>query len=82
MALGDPSASLEVSTEAIAKELEWGEVLVSMRASPINPGDLYNVRMGSTPYTVRGRRRSACFAAVLARSHPLTASARRRRATR
>ena len=73
--LGAPSETLEVATEAIAKELEWGEVrrraalqaassavspvrpprsvqvLVSMRAAPINPADLYNVRMGSTPYT-------------------------------
>lgn len=75
--LGAPSETLEVATEAIAKELEWGEVrggwmgyglcwaglrahplprslsqvLVSLRVVPINPGDLYNVRMGSTPYT-------------------------------
>jgi len=61
-ALGDPAAVLELQTEAIAKELEWSEVLVSLRAAPVNPADLYNVRMGSTPYTVsraRARRRSA-----------------------
>jgi len=28
-------------------------VLVNIRAAPINPGDLYNVRMGSMPGTVR-----------------------------
>lgn len=50
-ALGTPSETLEVITEAIPKELEWGEVLVNIRAMPINPGDVYNVKMGATPYS-------------------------------
>jgi NADPH:quinone reductase-like Zn-dependent oxidoreductase len=44
---------VEVVTEPIPKELEWGEVLVNIRAMPISPGDLYNIKMGATPYTVR-----------------------------
>lgn len=52
-ALGAPSESVEVVTEPIPKELEWGEVLVNIRAMPISPGDLYNIKMGATPYTVR-----------------------------
>ena len=70
-ALGSPNEVLDLGTEAIPKELEWGEVricnahlclrglsvspqvLVHIQAAPINPGDLYNVRMGSIPYTVR-----------------------------
>ncbi|KAK3281133.1 hypothetical protein CYMTET_11062 [Cymbomonas tetramitiformis] len=44
--LGKPKDSLELKSEAIPVELEWGEVLVNVRAAPINPGDLYAVQMG------------------------------------
>lgn len=32
------------------------QVLVNIRAMPINPGDLFNVKMGATPYSVRTAR--------------------------
>jgi len=44
--LGKPKDVLELNSEAIPAELEWGEVLVNVRAAPMNPGDLYNVHMG------------------------------------
>jgi trans-2-enoyl-CoA reductase len=44
--LGKPKASLELVCEPIPQALEWGEVLVSMRAAPVNPADLYDVQTG------------------------------------
>lgn len=44
--LGKPKDVLELGSEPIPAELEWGEVLVNVRAAPINPGDLYTVHMG------------------------------------
>jgi len=43
---GLPKEVLTVDMEEIPKELEWGEVLVSMRTAPINPGDLYTIHTG------------------------------------
>jgi trans-2-enoyl-CoA reductase len=43
---GTPKEVLEMGTEALPAELEWGEVLVSMRAVPINPADIYTIRTG------------------------------------
>jgi trans-2-enoyl-CoA reductase len=44
--LGKPKDVVEMVSEAIPAELEWGEVLVNVRAAPVNPGDLYSVHMG------------------------------------
>jgi trans-2-enoyl-CoA reductase len=44
--LGKPKESLELVCEPIPQALEWGEVLVSIRAAPINPADLYDVQTG------------------------------------
>lgn len=46
--IGSPQESLEVVSEAIPAELEWGEVLVNIRAAPINPLDLHTVATGAT----------------------------------
>ncbi|GAB4823140.1 hypothetical protein N2152v2_010186 [Parachlorella kessleri] len=43
---GAPAKVLTVGTEPIPAELEWGQVLVSVRATPINPADLYTVQTG------------------------------------
>jgi trans-2-enoyl-CoA reductase len=37
---GAPKEVLSVGSEAIPQALEWGEVLLSVRATPINPADL------------------------------------------
>lgn len=37
---GPPAEVLEVGQEPIARVLEWGEVLLSVRYAPINPADL------------------------------------------
>ena len=37
---GAPKEVLSVGSEAIPPALEWGEVLLSIRATPINPADL------------------------------------------
>ena len=37
---------LSLSTEALPAALEWGQVLVSIRAAPINPADLYTNQTG------------------------------------
>jgi hypothetical protein len=34
------------------------QVLVNIRAMPINPGDVYNVKMGATPYSVHAGARA------------------------
>ncbi|KAK9829388.1 hypothetical protein WJX72_005534 [[Myrmecia] bisecta] len=39
---------LELVSEALPPALEWGQVLVSMRAAPINPADVYTAQMGGT----------------------------------
>jgi hypothetical protein len=38
------------------------QVLVNIRAMPINPGDVYNVKMGATPYSVRAGARARAVA--------------------
>lgn len=43
---GQPKEVLTLDQKPIPHELEWGEVLVSMRAVPINPADLYTVQTG------------------------------------
>ena len=45
-AFGKPDA-LSVESDPIPRELEWGQVLVSIRAAPVSPADLYNARVGS-----------------------------------
>ncbi|XRB25437.1 J domain-containing protein [Pseudoscourfieldia marina] len=50
LAMGGVAAAkdaLEIVSEAIPSELEWGEVLVNIRAAPVNPLDLYTVATGS-----------------------------------
>lgn len=44
---------MEVISEPLPPALEFGEVLVSIRMAPINPADLYNIKAGATPSTVR-----------------------------
>lgn len=51
---GPPPKVLTVSTEPIPSELEWGQVLVSMRAVPINPADLYTVQVGVCDFLLGG----------------------------
>ena len=46
MRAGPPSEVIQLAPEALPPALEWGEVLVSMRAAPINPADLYSARTG------------------------------------
>lgn len=43
---GKPKEVLSMALETLPKELEWGQVLVSMRYAPINPADLYSVWTG------------------------------------
>lgn len=43
---GQPKQTLSVELEPLPKELEWGEVLVSIRYAPINPADLYTCMTG------------------------------------
>lgn len=45
-AAGMANEVVEVTTEAIPAELEWGRVFVSMRAAPISPADTYTMLMG------------------------------------
>jgi hypothetical protein len=35
----------------------FAQVLVNVRAAPINAGDLYNVELGATPYSARALAR-------------------------
>lgn len=45
--VGKPAKeSLELVCEPIPQALEWGEVLVSVRAAPVNPADLFDVKTG------------------------------------
>lgn len=39
---------LAVDAEELPAELEWGQVLVSIRCAPINPADLYTVATGGS----------------------------------
>ena len=39
-AVKKPSDMFELKSEAIPGSLEWGQILLSVRAAPINPGDL------------------------------------------
>ena len=43
---GLPKEALTLDTVPIPSELEWGQVLVSIRAAPINPADLYTIQTG------------------------------------
>lgn len=43
---GLPKEALTVDTVPIPSELDWGHVLVSIRAAPINPADLYSIQTG------------------------------------
>ena len=43
---GQPKQVLSMATEPLPVELEWGEVLLSIRAAPINPADIYTVQTG------------------------------------
>lgn len=43
---GHPKEVLSVEAEPIPAELEWGQVLVNVRAAPIGPADLYTVATG------------------------------------
>lgn len=43
---GLPKEVLTVDLQDIPAELEWGQVLVSMRMMPINPADLYTIQTG------------------------------------
>ena len=40
-------------SEPLPPALEYGEVLITILAAPINPADIYNVKAGATPSTVR-----------------------------
>jgi NADPH:quinone reductase-like Zn-dependent oxidoreductase len=43
---GKPKDALTLSSVALPAELEWGEVLLSVRAAPVNPADLYTLSTG------------------------------------
>lgn len=46
-AMGSPSTTtMAVSAQAIPQCLEWGQVLISMRAAPISPADVYTASTG------------------------------------
>ena len=38
---GQPKDSFELKSEAIPQALEWGQVLINIRAAPINPADMF-----------------------------------------
>lgn len=44
-ALGPPREVLAVGQAPLPSELEWGQVLVSIRAAPISPADLFAVQV-------------------------------------
>ncbi len=44
--------------EALPAELEWGQILVSLRAVPVNPADLHTIQTGGI---YLGSRRSPPF---------------------
>ncbi len=43
---GLPKEVLTLRGEPLPAELEWGQVLISFRAAPINPADLYTIQTG------------------------------------
>jgi trans-2-enoyl-CoA reductase len=45
-AAGPPKDVIALGLEALPAELEWGRVLVSWRAAPVNPADLYTIATG------------------------------------
>ncbi|KAK2078239.1 hypothetical protein QBZ16_004108 [Prototheca wickerhamii] len=45
---GRAAEVLSLGAEDLPAELEWGQVLVSVRYAPINPADLYTVATGGT----------------------------------
>ena len=45
---GRAAEVLSLGAEDLPTELEWGQVLVSVRYAPINPADLYTVATGGT----------------------------------
>ena len=46
------SVCLSARLRSRARGMLSVQILVNIRAAPMNPGDLYNVKMGSIPYTV------------------------------
>ena len=50
--MGNPGEALEVVSEPLPHALEYGEVLITILAAPINPADMYNIKAGATPTTV------------------------------
>lgn len=49
------------------------KVVVSIRAAPISPGDLFNVKMGASPYAVRQPLPPLLVVIVARPPSPLTA---------
>ena len=43
---GPPKETCVLDAEPIPTELSWGEVLISIRVAPMNPGDLYTLTTG------------------------------------
>ena len=43
---GPANEVIQLTPYALPPALEWGEILVSMRAAPVNPADLYIARTG------------------------------------
>ena len=39
--VGHPKDSFDLKSEAIPQALEWGQVLINVRAAPINPADMF-----------------------------------------
>lgn len=39
--VGEPKDCFELKSDAIPQTLEWGQVLINIRAAPINPADMF-----------------------------------------
>ena len=48
MQAGKPKEHTKVVAQPLQEELIWGQVLVSMRAAPINPSDIHAMQTGGT----------------------------------
>lgn len=56
---GEATEVFKVSASPIPAALEWGQVMISVRATPISPADIYTARLGgefgddkaTVPYT-------------------------------
>ena len=46
MQAGEPQQHTRVVQEPLAETLSWGQVLVSVRAAPINPADIHAMQSG------------------------------------